>query len=155
MADTYAILDKINTRISSLGLFDVVMDHEPKSAPNTDGHVWALWVVSWKPVASKSGLADTAMQLTVQGRIYRSMLHQPEDEIDRDLVGCADAVLRECNADISFGISDEGVWTDLLGDTSEGVTAALGYVRMDTNKIFRMCDIVIPIILTSYYTQEV
>lgn len=155
MADTYAILDAINDRVSSLGLFDAVLDHEPKSAPNTEGHLWAAWVLSWKPVASKSGLADTAMQLMVQGRIYRSFLHEPQDQIDRDLVGCVDAVIRECNSNISFGLQNEGVWTDLLGDNSEGVTASLGYVRMDQNKIYRICDLWIPVILTSYYTQEV
>lgn len=152
--DTYEVIDKINSRVSSLGLFDMVLDHEPKSAPDTDGHVWACWVLRWRPLPSKSGLAVTSMRLDLQARVYRPFLAEPQDSIDRDLLGCVDAVIRETSADVSFGIDNKGVWTDLLGDDSDssGVRADLGYLEMN-HKIFRIADVSLPVVMTDYFPQ--
>lgn len=154
MTDTTEVMDKIRDRALSLRLFDAVLDHEPKSAPAGPGHTWACWVVQFRPLASKSGLAVTSMRLDLRARIYRSMLAEPQDQIDRELMGRVDAMMRQANADISFGMTGEGVWTDLLGDDSDsdGMRAQTGYVEIQ-NKIFRIADLSIYVVITDYFPQ--
>jgi hypothetical protein len=151
--DTGAIITAITTRMAGTGLFDATLDFEPKSPPKSDGFVWACWARGFEPVASKSDLANTAMVLKLWGRIYRNHLAAPEGDIDRGLLQRVDTVMRQSSSEISFGLG-EGLWTDLLGDDSEGLTCQLGYVGWKgENKVFRTADLFIPVIMTTYFPQ--
>jgi hypothetical protein len=149
--DSTEIIDLVNSRVKAMKLFDAVLDHEPKSPPG-DGFTWACWVRSWRPVPSLSGLASTGTILTLSGRIFCRFIREPQDDIDRDLFERVDAVIRESSTDLSFGIANESVWTDLLGQDSEGLYAESGYINMD-GVIFRVADLIIPVVLADQWAQ--
>jgi hypothetical protein len=151
--DTDTIITAVNTRMAGTGLFDATLDYEPTSPPKSDGFVWACWTRGFEPVASKSDLANTAMVLKLWGRIYREHLAKPAGDIERGLLRCVDVAMRLSSAAVSFGLG-EGLWTDLLGDDSEGLTCQLGYVGWrGENKVFRTADLFIPVIMTTYFPQ--
>lgn len=153
MADTEEIFGLVNTRMRGMGIFDTVLRHEPKSAPNPADWTWGMWAGPWRPLGGKSGLASTSMVWTIFGRVYHGFLQEPAEDLETDMMARCDAVLRECSSHISFGISDQGIWTDLLGDETEGVFVQPGYLRLD-KIIFRTADISIPVIMTDYFTQS-
>lgn len=151
--DTGEVITAINTRMSATGLFDAVLDHEPITAPTSTGFVWACWVAWFRPLKVKSGLASTSMQLMLRAWIMRNALTEPRDTIDRDLLACVDTAIRESSADISFGMTGAGVWTDLLGDDSDGLYAETAFIIFNQNEVFRVADMRIPVVLTDYFPQ--
>jgi hypothetical protein len=152
MPDTPELIDAIASIGRRIGLYEAVLLHEPKSAPTQEGCVLAVWCSNWVPIPHLSGQAETAMLLLLRARAYWSFIAIPEDDIDKELSMRADALHRELNADINIGLGDIGVEIDLLKAASDGVNTALGFIKID-EKIFRVADTEIPILITAYYTQ--
>src|SRR5260370_2625556 len=64
-----------------LAIFDrTPIAHEPKSAPGA-GLSFALWWTRLAPLPPRSGLAAGSGGVTFGGRVYKSFLAKPEDEI--------------------------------------------------------------------------
>lgn len=153
--DTYEVISAVNTVIAGTGVFDARLDHEPKSAPSIEGWTWACYVDRWIPLSSRSGLAATSMLLALKGRVYKSFIAQPEDDIDKDMLARVDAVHREFQRNLNLGFDRDtvGVELDLLGSVTTGLSTILGYINLD-GKIFRVADTAIPIMVPTYYPQE-
>src|SRR6266704_3470042 len=96
------LVNALASHAAATGRFDVVNGHEPKNAPGGNLSC-AIWVQDYKPASS--GLASTSMRLVFNVRLYTSMLQEPVDMIDPDLLDATDLLL----ADYRTGrLSDAG-----------------------------------------------
>jgi hypothetical protein len=142
-------VNRVASVASSSGLFAEVLTHEPKSAPSATGLTFATWIEHIRPIALRSGLPVTSARLEMTGRVYRSMLSDPQNTIDTEIGKATSFVLGQLNGD--FGIGD--AFIDLLGMSGDPLQAQFGYVAVDRT-VFRIADITIPVVGDDVYDQE-
>lgn len=160
------ILDLLVSRTMAIKVAKAVLKHEPRSVP-TEFPAVAFFLGApnaapgaFQTVKSVSSLGTAAMRMDVICRIYMNAKapvayngKKPSlDNIDQVLLEILEAIMRECNAHVSFGIEDSGVWTDALGEDSEGLGALIAYLDQDQTKL-RIAELYIPVILTDYFTH--
>jgi hypothetical protein len=146
--DIAGILNQVVSHAMASGLFERVNAHEPKSAPG-NGLSAAVWVDTIGPVRS-SGLAATSGRLALMVRVYTSMLAEPADAVDPNLVAAVDALLAAYSADFDLGGTVRCV--DLLGQAGEPLSARAGYLQQD-NRLYRVMTITLPLIVNDLWTQ--
>lgn len=142
-------VDKLTSHAETLGVFDRVNGHEPKSAPGA-GITAAFWVDSVEPISAGSGLAATAGRVALNARVYTSMLQQPEDLVDPRVVEAVDLLLAAYSGDFELGGSVRNV--DLLGAHGAPLSAKAGYLNQD-GKLYRVMTVVIPLIVNDVWSQ--
>lgn len=148
---TSTVLDALVSQLMQLGIFDRVNQHEPKIAPG-DGITAAIWFNSGQPVRS-SGLASTTVRLEFNLRLYTSMLAEPQDMIDPNLMQAFDTVIGVYSGEFTlanFGVTIREI--DLLGSYGAGLSAQAGYVPQD-NKLYRVVTITVPVIVNDAWDQ--
>lgn len=148
------IVDALVTRVQLLGIFETVNTHEPKTAPG-NGLRCSIWANSIKPLPTASGLNTTSVLVTFMSRIFSSMLAEPQDAIDPGMVNASLLLMDAYNED--FGLS--GITTadirnvDLLGQFSDGLASQAGYLNID-GKMYRVMDVILPVIINDIFNQE-
>jgi hypothetical protein len=147
--DTQAILDAAVSHAQATGYFEWVTSHEPKSAPQSVGA--AFWAQYLGPVPANSGLDITSAVLVLNCRIYTSMLTEPQDLIDPQIITATDALMAAYNGDFTLGGLVECV--DLLGMSGERLEARAGYLEQD-RKIYRVMTINLPVIVAEAWGQS-
>lgn len=149
MINTKLIYDSLMSHAMKLGLFERVNGHEPKAAPGRKLSC-AFWVESLRPIPQFSGLAATSALLTVSCMVYVSMLTEPQDSIDPEILEAVDALMAEYSGDFELGGAISHV--DLLGKHGEPLTAKAGYREQD-NRIYRIMTIDIPMVISDAWEQ--
>ena len=132
-----------------LNVFEVVIQHEPKSKP-ASLPACAIWTQAITPIAGVSGLAATSGRLSLRARIYLNWLGKPEDKIDPELVRLTSALLDAYSGGFTFG--GEVMEIDLLGAYGESLSAQAGYIEHD-GTMFRVMEINLPVIITDLWEQ--
>jgi hypothetical protein len=148
--DVTGILDGIVSHAMALGLFERVNTSEPKAAPG-NGLTCAIWADKVEPVALASGLAVTSARVAFMVRIYTSMLQQPQDAIDPNILAAVDALITAYSGDFDLGGTVRNV--DLLGQHGVPLSAQAGYINQD-NKNMRVMTIVLPVIVSDIWSQS-
>lgn len=146
--DSRGMLNALTTMAAESGIFDQVMGHEPKAAPQT-GLTCGVWVSDLRSVQS-SGLASVSMRLELQMRVFTSMLSEPQDAIDPNVLDATDALLYVIIGKFQLGLSDTR-YVDVLGADGEALRAQTGYLSQD-NRLLRVMDIFVPIVINDVYT---
>jgi hypothetical protein len=148
--DAVAILDALQSHAMASGLFERVNGHEPKNAPG-NGLTAAVWVDEIGPSPAASGLAGTSVRLVFNVRVYTSMLAEPPDTIDPNMLAAVDALMGAYSADFELGGLVRNV--DLLGQGGgQPMSAKAGYLNQD-GKLFRVMTIVLPVIINDVWNQ--
>lgn len=144
------LIDRIASHAMSLGLFDRVNQHEPKSKPGR-GLTCAIWVDRIEPARGRSGLSATDARVVFNVRVYTNMLQQPQDAIDPQVMGAVDLLFEAYSGDFQLG--DESRWIDLLGATQgHPLFSQSGYINID-NVVMRVMTITVPVIVENAWTQ--
>lgn len=143
------IFDKVVSHAQSLGIFDSVNSHEPKSAPG-NGLLCSVTVDRLGPARGNSGLQATSGLLTLHVRVMTSMLAEPQDEIDPGILTACDTLLGAYSGDFELGGSVRCV--DLLGMSGTAMELRGGYIDIDSKK-HRVMEIVLPLIIDRIWTQ--
>ena len=133
------------------GLFETVQTHEPKSAPQ-NGLNCSVWVDTIKPVRT-SGLNSTSGLVTFFIRIYNSMLAEPQDDIDPQILAAVGVLMNTYSGDFELGDVADVRMVDLLGAYSDGLSAQAGYMSIDS-KMFRVMVITLPVVLNDMFPQS-
>lgn len=144
------IFDKVVSHAQSLGIFDTVNTHEPKSAPGNGLHCSVI-VDRLGPARGRSGLSNTTGLLTLLVRVQTSMLAEPQDDIDPGILTACDTLLGAYSGDFELGGSVQCV--DLLGMSGTSMELRSGYVDIDTRK-YRVMEIVLPLIIDRIWSQS-
>jgi hypothetical protein len=146
-----AILAAVRSHAQSLGLFEQVLGHEPKSAPAGGGLVAAIWVQDLRPIAAGSGLASTSARLEVSVRVYANLLQEPLDALDANILAAVDALMAAYSGDFELGGLVRNV--DLLGAHGDPLSAAAGYLPQDS-KWYRVMVITLPLLINDLWSQS-
>lgn len=149
-AAVIAVFDAAISAVQKIAEFDVVISHEPKSAP-VNLPACAVWVQELQPVAAVSGLGATSGRLGLAARVYLNFLAKPEDKIDRKLVTLTSLILGAFSGDFTLG--QVVMEVDLLGAYGEALSAKAGYISHD-DRMFRVMEISVPLIIDELWTQE-
>jgi hypothetical protein len=145
-----AVLDQVTSHASSLGLFDTVNGHEPKSAPTggASGLTAAVWADAVDSISA--GLALTGSRLVFNIRLYTSMTAPPLDAIDPKIVDAVDQLMAAYNGAFTLnGLIRE---VDVFGANGPGLSARAGYINQD-GKLMRVMTITLPLIVNDVWTQ--
>lgn len=134
----------------TLGLFERVNQHEPKNAPGR-GLTAAVWVDDISPVRA-GGLDSTTVRFAVMVRLYSSMLMEPQDSIDPNLVEAVDQLIAAYSGDFELGGGLNVRMVDLLGQFGVPLSAKAGYLEQD-RKLFRVMTVTNPIIINDAWEQ--
>jgi len=146
------IFNELDSHVQTLGYFDVVQMHEPKSAlPNgPTGLACSMFLTGLAPYAIASGLAATSARIEMTARIHRSFLAVPENLIDINMAMATAATMSSLSGDFDLGGTIRNV--DLLGAAGQPLSARAGYVTVDKT-VYRIMDIVVPMIVNDAFTQ--
>lgn len=144
------IIDRLTSHAQSLGLFDRVNSHEPKNKPGR-GLTCACWVDRIEPARGRSGLSATDARVVMNVRVYTSMLQQPQDAIDPNVIHAADLLFEAYSGDFELG--DDSRFIDLLGMTQgHPLFSQSGYINID-NMVYRVMTITVPVIVQNAWAQ--
>lgn len=144
------IVDRLASHAMTLGLFDRVNTHEPKTKPGR-GLTCAMWVDRIEPARGRSGLAATDARVVMNVRVYTNMLQNPQDMIDPSVMAAVDKLFEAYSGDFQLG--DETRWIDLLGATQgHPMFSQSGYINID-NVVMRVMTITVPVIVENAWTQ--
>lgn len=148
--DSADVVNRLASHAKALGCFDRVLKHEPKNKPGR-GLTYALWLNRIEPARSRSGLRYTDARIEMVGRIYTSMLQEPQDGIDVNIMNAADKVFNAYTGDFDLGSEDRFI--DLLGITQrDPLKCESGYINID-NMVYRVFTLNIPVIVSNAWEQ--
>lgn len=142
------ILDAVVSHALSLGFFEAVNTHEPKSSPG-HGLSAAVWVQDIGP-GPGSGLASTSSLLVLNLRLYTSMLTEPQDAIDPNLMDALDALMAAYHGDFTLDGLVRNV--DVFGAGGVPLRAQAGYITQDST-LLRVMTIALPLIVNDLWEQ--
>jgi hypothetical protein len=148
--DLGTALDRLTSAAAASGWFEAVNGAEPKSAPSVRGLTAAVWADRMAAVAKTSGLAVTSALVVFSLRVYSSMLQEPADAIDPNIVKAAGALMAAYAADFDLGTT--GAEVDLLGTHGPALGGAAGYLEID-KKMFRVMTLSVPVMFFDAWTQ--
>jgi hypothetical protein len=148
--DVNNVIDRLSSHAQSTGHFDRVQTFEPTNRPGR-GLTCGIWIDRIEPASGMSGLNKTTVRAVFTVRLYSSMLSEPRDLIDPNLIiACQDLMEAYTN---DFDLGDTVKMIDLLG-ASQGHPLSMqsGYIEMDA-KVFRVLTITVPVVLNDVWTQ--
>lgn len=146
------IIDAVASYAASLGYYDRVNAHEPKSKnPALDGITAAIWAQTLDTLPEGSGLAASSARLELQVRTYTNMLAEPQDAIDPRVLDAVNALMAAFHG--GFTLGGEVWFVDLLGAYGEKLRAKAGYINLG-GMLFRVMDLWVPIIIDNCWTQN-
>lgn len=153
--DFPSIFSALVTHAQELGIFEIVYQGEPKSAP-TNGLTIALYVggagdQGFSVVAQRSGLASVSKRIVITARIHFPMLHEPTSEIESTILGATEQYIDSLVGDYMLG--DTVDFLDIFGAYGAAVSGLPGYITID-NKIFRVMSITLPVVLESEVAES-
>jgi hypothetical protein len=126
-----------------------VFGHEPKAAPSVLGVSCGVWINDLRTTQG-SGLNSVSMRLELVMRVFRSMLTEPQDNIEPEVLDATDALFLSIVGKFQLGLSSTR-YVDILGSDGEPLRAQPGYLDQDGKK-FRVMEIFVPIVLNDVYT---
>jgi hypothetical protein len=143
------ILAAIESHAGTTGRFETVLKHEPKSAPGS-GVSLAIWMQDIATDPRSSGLQTVSLRVEVNARVYMSMLLEPQDSIDPDVVGALAKFMSNLVGDYTLGGLCQSI--DIFGRAGEKLRARAGYQSID-GKMYRVMTVTIPVIVDDVWEQ--
>lgn len=146
------IVDGLLTHASKTAAFDVTMSHEPRSAP-TGKYTFACWLQAIDPVARASGLAVTSLRVELLVRLFCPYVGPTAEDLntmDSDMAMRVGLLWAAYTGDYQFTPANHAI--DLLGAYGDGLRMRGGFATFDKTP-YRICDILIPIILWDVMDQ--
>lgn len=144
-----SLFDQVVSEVMTLGIFDSVNSHEPKSAPQR-GLSASVWMDSVTPIGRASGLAAVSGVVVLNIRCYSSMLQQPLDAIDPNLMTAASSLLNAFSGEFTLGGTVRDI--DLLGMYGRSLSAQAGYISIDS-KMFRVMTVTVPVVINDMFSE--
>ena len=148
--NTLAVLNELESHAGALGIFDRVNTHEPKAVPGS-GITCGIWMGPIRPATQRSGLDATTARVEWLCRLYTSMLSDPQDAIDPQMMMATDALFTRLAGDFTLGNTVSNI--DLLGHSGDPLRADPGYINQD-GKLLRVVTVYVPVIINDVWDQE-
>lgn len=152
-ADIRDIYSRILSHMEATGHFELVVGHEPKSAPPSSGVYGAVWGDSLGPLVGGSGVNSTSAYLVLNARVYASEMavsRAQADEYDPKLLAAVSAVIGRLAEDFTLDGTVRAV--DLRGIGGQRVASRGGYIEQDRTYC-RLFVITVPIIINDAWPE--
>lgn len=149
-AAVLSLFDQVKSHALRLGVFDRVNTHEPKNAPG-NGLSCSIWTDTIDPLPDAGSLIATSGRVAFHVRVYSSMLQEPQDDIDPQILIAVVTLMGEYSGNFTLGGTVRNV--DLLGAHGEALRAQAGYLDID-KKLHRVMVIVLPVIINDLWVQN-
>lgn len=143
-----ALFASVQSHALTLGVFERVNQHEPKSAPGLRTS-YSFWVDNLAAVPS-SGLAQTSGRVIFKGHIYKSFIAKPEDRIDPDILTAASVLFNEYAG--HFTLDGTARQVDIFGQHGVALDATAGYIEQD-GKHYRVMQVTLPVIINDLWQE--
>lgn len=147
-AAVLGLFDQVTSHAASLGLFDTVTSHEPKNTPG-NGLWCAIWVQGIGPIPS-SGLASVSGRVELRVRIGSSMLQEPQDSIDPNILSAVTVLMGEYAGHLTMGATVRAI--DLIGMHGTPLSAVAGYITIG-QQMSRVMEITFPVLINDMWTE--
>lgn len=152
--DIATVMTALMDKGSALGIFDSTLQHEPKSSPGRGLHL-AMWNATMDPVAEVSGLNAASVRVEFQMRVMSSMIAEPMDGIDPEVVGAAGMLMNTLAG--GFTLGGEVIAVDVLGAYGEKLRGKSGYLSIsgqqgDGVRMYRVMDVFVPVVFDGCWT---
>lgn len=144
-----AILNAVISHAMELGLFERVNGHEPRNASGS-GMTCAVWIDTLRADPARSGLAVTSAHMVLRLRIYSSMLQEPADAIDPQIIDAVDVLFNVYVGDFTLG--DLVFAVDVEGMAGPRLEAQAGYITQDGQQM-RVMTITLPLLIGDVWTE--
>ena len=141
--DIKATLDQVLTHLLASGYAGQALILEPKSPPSGAGITCALWMTSTGVVQIMAG-RNTVEVHTVNVRLYRNMLSEPQEAIELELAQAASELLADFIGEYDLGANIRNV--DVAGQFGTPIGTQWGYVQI-SGVMFRIVDITLPLVV--------
>ena len=145
------VLDAVVSHALASGYFATVNGHEPVNAPVGGGITAGVWVDSLAPVRS-SGLAAGSGLLTLQVRLYSSVVQEPQDAIDPALLDAVNGLMVAYSGDFQLGGIAGVRCVDLLGQSGTALSMRAGYSEQQDG-VYRVMTVTVPILIDDLWAQ--
>jgi hypothetical protein len=146
--NTVAVIDALTSTAAGLGVFDQVNGHEPKNAPPGVQVTCSVWCSDLRPASS--GLASVSVRQEFTLRLMTSMLAEPQDAIEPQLLIACDALFSALCGAVQMGGLLRLI--DIFGSEGEPLRMQAGYLNQD-GKLFRVMDVLCPIVINDVWTE--
>lgn len=148
--DPAAVMQRLVDLAMVLGKFERVNAHEPKNAPGK-GLTCAIWADRIDPAAS-SGLDSTSIRVSFKMRIYSSMVMEPQDAIDPDMLDAVTALYASLHTDLDLtGLARV---IDVFGAENADMYGEAGYLEIG-GRMYRVMTINVPIVFNDAFDQAI
>jgi hypothetical protein len=146
---TAALFNALVSHAKASGLFEQVLDFEPKTGPPRALSA-AFWAGPLQPIPIASGLNSVTVRFLIHGRLYLMLGAQPEGQIETDMFDALDALMALYCAHFTLGGLVKQI--DLLGQHGIPLKAEPGYLRFDKTW-YRSATLSIPLIVNNLWTE--
>lgn len=143
------IIEAVQSRALSTGHHSMVLGAEPLAAAKIDGLALAVWVDGMAVLPGR-GLASASVKLDLFVRTYAAALTEYRDDIDPTMM----AAVGDLFALFVGGFTLDGFVCkiDIKGEYGTVLNAQAGHLTLD-RKIFRIYDIVVPLIVDDLWVE--
>lgn len=136
-------LDRIVTYLQGDGGVRLAQTGEPKSPPVTSNSLFASVIMRSTSVVLVT-LNGTIESHTIQIRLYRDMLAEPQKSIEVDLATAAQRIQADLAGEYDLGGGIRNV--DVGGEHGQALRTDWGYVTID-QRMYRIVDITVALIV--------
>lgn len=147
--DPQGIFTALKDHAMSSALFERVNGHEPKNAPGL-GLNAAVWANRILPVPMRSGLSVVSILCVMNVQIYSSMMQEPQDFIDPNIMNAVGALMAAYAGDFTLGNLIDNV--DIFGAYGYQFGAQAGYLDADNRK-YRIMTIMLPLVINDVWNE--
>lgn len=144
-----SLYSEVVSAAKDLGSFEIVIQHEPKSAP-VSLPALAVWFAGFGPARGLSGLAATSARVEFKARAYLNAMSKPEGDTDPRLILLASQLIGAFSG--GFTLGGDVMAVDLLGAWGAPLEVTAGYVSHDGHE-FRVAELTIPVVIDDIWTQ--
>lgn len=147
------MVDALLTHASRTAAFDVIMSHEPRTAP-TGKITFACWLQQIDPVARASGLRVTSLRIEFLVRLFRPYVGPTAEDLntmDSDMAMRVGLLWSAYAGDFEITPADHMI--DLQGAYGEPLRMRSGFATFDKTP-YRISDILVPLILWDVMDQS-
>tara|TARA_R110000744_G_scaffold158398_1_gene274372 strand:- start:157 stop:612 length:456 start_codon:yes stop_codon:yes gene_type:complete len=140
--DASNTLDSIAGHLLASGYLQSVLIGEPKSPPSGNQFAACVFLNSINVAQLTLGTTIESHVLTL--RIYRNMLAEPTETMEKELAKMVSSVLADLIGEFDLGNSIRSI--DVGGQYGAGVSVNYGYLDLG-GTMFRIADITLPLIV--------
>lgn len=144
--DATGLFSGMSSHLRSLGLFESVGKHEPKSAPK--GLSAWCWTDNIRAIRDSS-LTKICVLVIFKIRTCQNFMSKPEDEIDPRLLSAVGKIMNDLAGDFTLGGAIRNI--DILGEFGTELSAQAGYLKID-NTVHRIMDINVPMVVDDVWS---